>query len=411
MSDFLKNRNFQLGILITLACLVVLLISLNHKSMGFEIAILAVIAVILLTTYLVMHILGSNDSDAAAGTTARFTDYKEDFDCGKKHNNNEVQENFANPVEDYQNTEHFDDHDMWTVVNQKDLRNPDFIKLLPTDQSGNPVGSLISESNVNKTGLIPVVKGTTIQVRKQNLLTGQSEGSALRGTVPAKDTNQIGGIDYNQVQNILGAKEGDPDRDYNNIIFDEDKKKKLAARRLKAASASVVRDQRADVVAGDLNGNDKPDDSLSCGGAAGDQVCLFEISTRDTCINRNSYDIRGTCHIENQGPLPAPQPPKCPCDSQTSDKWNAHMSKTLGYNGEDCNSTNVQDKSDQLWAAQYDEMYKTAGKEDKDNCWKEENALDNNPMWLKQARAAGAARKAEPFNNLMPNDLMPANKA
>ena len=131
MSSFLNNKNFQLGILITLACLVVLLISLNHKSMGFEISILAVIAVILLTTYLVIHILGNNNDSTTSAE--HLTDYTENFDCGKNHKD-DPKENFANPVEDYQNMEHFQEEDYQNMEHfQEDYQNMEETGEEPTE--------------------------------------------------------------------------------------------------------------------------------------------------------------------------------------------------------------------------------------------------------------------------------------
>tara|TARA_Y100000590_G_scaffold470238_1_gene663004 strand:+ start:264 stop:1454 length:1191 start_codon:yes stop_codon:yes gene_type:complete len=395
MSSFLNNKNFQLGILITLACLVVLLISLNHKTMGFEIAILSVIAVILLTTYLVMHILSSNKDESTTST--------ENFACGNnKWHNNEVQENFANPVDkdDYQNMEHFDDHnDMWTVVNPNDINNNDFIKYLPTDQAGNSVGSLISGDYVNKDARPHVVRGTNIEVRKQELLAGQTKEATLREGSPTFATDQSGSLNISSIQKQLKET---GEEDVSRVM--ETEKQRAAKRREGAEIGDVVRDQHADIkeyTDEELRNNPSlvprpaPADSKTCGdkdGPGDKGVCLFEISTRDTCINRNSYDIRGACHIENKGPLPAPQPPKCPCDSQAEDKWKANMCKTLG-NGVGCYDDS-QDNCDRLWNAQYGNLFDTAGKDNPNHCWRSTGGLTEG--------------QCGPGGEIL-NDLMPAN--
>jgi hypothetical protein len=333
MSSFLNNKNFQLGILITLACLVVLLISLNHKSMGFEISILAVIAVILLTTYLVIHILGNNNDSTTAAE--HLTDYTENFDCGKNHKD-ALPENFANPVEDYQNMEQF-------------------------QPNNEPIQQL----------------------------SGQMSEDEGMGAKPVFKTNASGALNIDNIARQLEETEAD------NISRKMNTAKQRAEKRLEGAiMGDVVRDQHADIT----DKHPAPDGSETCGnvdGPGGEGVCLFEISTRDTCINRNSYDIRGTCHIENKGPLPAPQPPKCPCDSTAPEKWKANMCKTLG-NGVGCDSGS-QDKCDELWDNQYGVMFNTAGKDNDNNCWRNSGGLTE-----KQCGKGGP---------LLQNDLMPRTDA
>jgi len=362
--------------------------------MGFEISILAVIAVILLTTYLVMHILSSND-DSADNANANDTPAAnavnppstdptaEYFDCGKKHVTE--QEHFANPVDkdDYQNMEHFHGAQTKYELSNPNAMTDDQKKAYQTrliegrgDTFGPDEVTALKIDNESELNGVDVVEIGHIHVDAagNEWVDGESEGDKLHRR-EVKDNrigrgNDIkllpsGELDMANIQRRLGNNVDDAAR---GVLT----KKERAATMLEGA-------RRDNVIRSGKGVGTMPNDSESCkvataGQDEGNTVCLFELSTRDTCINRNSYDIRGTCHIENQGPLPAPQPPKCPCDSTTADKWKANMCKTLG-GGVDCD-TNSQDNCDNLWDDQYQQMVNTAGKSNSDKCWYKTSGSD-----------------------------------
>ena len=352
--DFLNNKNVQIGILSTIAVLVVAMISINYKQMGMELAILSVLAVILLTVYMVVHILSNNGEE--------FTELsKAEKDRLADRQEAEIAELTEQEVSE-------------DAIEQRKKAHESELALLEKRKDGihywreGPrIGEALTRAEVaasetvgdKRVGLIDGEQYEIVHSLDDVNITGDNRVTRTGDKLLRTDA----------AGNVYGVKD-------DGTVITRSAAQLEEARRARQRGADQA--PRLATSGYAISPNPLAEKSPTCEEQEDGQIkCLFEVSTRDRCINRNSYDIRGACHIQPTGPLPAPQPSNCPCDSKgnfgddkdsSSAKWRASMCRTL--DAEACEEKDC----DTLWEQAYGDMIDTADRSDK--CWRKNLAID-----------------------------------